>query len=423
MADDPVAEIPARTTVASAIGPNAHDHAAARAGGGRARRRARPYYLIGFPFWVAAAIRAGSDTSGFDGSSARLGAGLLLAFAALLLSEHFVSSFLRWYPRPYFVLQTGLVLGLMFLLPDLDYFALLFVPLSAQAMLVCSWPVGYGWIAGFTVAMAAGLLATQDLATGASLVVLYAGAFLFVASYATVTQQAEAAREESQTLLADLREAYRRLEAYAARVQALTVVEERNRLARDLHDSVTQALYGLTLSAEAAARQLAAGDADAAEGQLREVRETAQQALQEMRLLIFELRPPVLEAQGLASALQARLAAVEERAGLATALAVVGDGRLPENVEAELDRVAQEALNNALKHARAHRIEVRLRQGERDVALEIADDGVGFDAGAAGPRGGLGLRGMAERAARLGGRLAVESRPGAGTRVTVEVPR
>ena len=252
---------------------------------------------------------------------------------------------------------------------------------------------------------------------------LYSSGFFFFASYAAVTKRAETARAESQTLYSELQEAYRRLEDYAAQVEALAVVEERNRLARDLHDSVTQALYGLTLSAEAAARQLAAGEIDAAAAQLREVQETAQQALQEMRLLIYELRPPVLEEEGLAAALQERLQAVEGRVGVATSLAVEGDGRLPPTVEAELDRITQEALNNALKHAQAHRIAVQLRQDERTVALEIVDDGVGFDLGTTWSRGGFGLRGMAERAARLGGQLAVESRPGKGTRVRVEVPR
>lgn len=149
----------------------------------------------------------------------------------------------------------------------------------------------------------------------------------------------------------------------------------------------------------------------------------AKQALREMRLLIYELRPPVLEEGGLAAALKERLQAVEGRVGLATSLAVEGNGRLPPAVEAELDRITQEALNNALKHAHAHQIAVQLRQDEKSVALEIADDGIGFDPGATQDHGGLGLRGMAERVARLGGWLAIESRPGEGTRVRVEVPR
>jgi signal transduction histidine kinase len=203
--------------------------------------------------------------------------------------------------------------------------------------------------------------------------------------------------------------------------QQVAVLEERQRLARELHDSVTQALYGVTLYAEAAARLLSSGEADMAADHLRELRDTAQEALREMRLLIFELRPPVLQKEGLVAALQARLEAVEGRAGLETEFKVEGKGRLPLEIEEELYRIAQEALNNALKHAQPHCVIVSLRQAQRTVTLEVADDGIGFDPTTAREQGGLGLRGMEERAAQLGGRLTVKSRPGGGTRVRVEV--
>jgi signal transduction histidine kinase len=203
----------------------------------------------------------------------------------------------------------------------------------------------------------------------------------------------------------------------------VATLEERQRLARELHDSVTQALYGVTLYAEAAARLLSSGEVGLAADHLRELRDTAQEALREMRLLIFELRPPVLRTQGLAAALQARLEAVEGRAGLETEFKVEGEGRLPLEIEEELYRIAQEALNNALKHAQAHSISVSLRRDQRTVILEIADDGIGFDPTNAQGHGGLGLRGMEERAAQLGGRLTVRSRPGEGTTIRVEVDR
>jgi signal transduction histidine kinase len=387
------------------------------------RSRIRLFYLLSFPIWLATAIRAASDTSFFDDTTARIGAALLLVFAVLMVLERPLSRRFPRSRRPYFVLQAGLIVALMVIADDLDYFAILFVPLCTQAMLVLPRPAAYRWTGTFILIMAASLLATQEWPTSIALALLYASALLFVASYAAVTHRAETARAQSQLLLTELEDAYRRLETYATQAEVLAVVEERNRLARDLHDSVNQSLYGMSLSAEAAARHLAAGHIDTAAGQLRELRETAQYALQEMRLLIFELRPPVLEQEGLAAALQARLQAVEGRVGLATTLRVEGDGRLPPLVESELDRITQEALNNALKHAQAHRIDVQLRQNDRTVALEIADDGVGFDPGTTEARGGFGLRGMAERATRLGGRLAVESRPGGGTRVRVEVPR
>jgi signal transduction histidine kinase len=207
--------------------------------------------------------------------------------------------------------------------------------------------------------------------------------------------------------------------------QQLAVVQERNRLARDLHDSVTQALYGVTLCAEAAARQLSSGDPDPsiAARHLREIKETTQSALREMRLLIFELRPPILNREGLAPALQARLDAVERRFGLDAQFIGDGDGRWAPEVEDGVYRIAQEALNNVLKHACARRVEVRLVQGQDCLSLEITDDGTGFDPETATKHGGFGLRSMRERAKQIGGTLCVESGPGKGTRIRMEVRR
>lgn len=203
--------------------------------------------------------------------------------------------------------------------------------------------------------------------------------------------------------------------------QQLAVMKERNRLARDLHDSVTQALYGVTLYSEAASRQLLSGDTELVADHLCEIRNTAQESLREMRLLIFELRLPMLKSEGLAAALQARLEAVEARVGLETDFRTEGEGHLSPDVEEGLYRIAQEALNNALRHAHARSVSVSLHLNNQTVALEVADDGIGFDPAAAQEQGGFGLRGMEERAARLGGTLRVESRPGEGSKITVEV--
>jgi signal transduction histidine kinase len=208
--------------------------------------------------------------------------------------------------------------------------------------------------------------------------------------------------------------------------QKLAAAEERQRLARDLHDSVTQALYGVTLYAEAAARLLASGEAALATEHVKEMRALAREALREVRLLIFELRPPVLEQEGLVVALQARLEAVEGRSGMRANLQVEGleEGqRLPLDLETGLYRIAQEALNNALKHAQADQVTVYLRQCDHQVMLAIADDGQGFDPITAPKKGGMGLCNMHERASLLGGKLTVESQPGAGTKIQIEVNR
>jgi signal transduction histidine kinase/ligand-binding sensor domain-containing protein len=206
--------------------------------------------------------------------------------------------------------------------------------------------------------------------------------------------------------------------------QQLAVIGERQRLARDLHDSVTQALYGMTLYSEAAAEELSLSHLDTVAEYLGELQDTAREALAEMRLLIYELRPTLLAEEGLVAALQARLLAVEGRAGLETKFEVEVEDRLPPGLEEELFRIAQEALNNVLKHAHASTITLRLRHSpqQRRVFLEVTDDGIGFDAATARQGGGLGLIAMEERAAGLGGQFSVEKRLQGGTRVHVEVP-
>ncbi len=204
-------------------------------------------------------------------------------------------------------------------------------------------------------------------------------------------------------------------------VQQTALLEERSRLARELHDSVTQSLYSVTLYAEAAARLFTAGDTQTAVEHLRELRDTATEALREMRLLIYELRPPVLETGGLEGALQARLDAVETRAGLHAALQVEGTDVLPAAVQEELYHIAREALNNLLKHARARSVHVHLVFQETSTLLEICDDGVGFHPDEIRASGGLGIPGMKERAQRIGARLEIYSAPGEGTMVRVSV--
>ena len=198
-------------------------------------------------------------------------------------------------------------------------------------------------------------------------------------------------------------------------------IAERHRLSRELHDSVTQSLYSVTMYAEAVVRLLAAGDTATASEHLRDLRGTAQEALREMRLLIFELRPPVLARIGLAAALQARLDSVEMRGGIQTQLQVAGEQdarRLSHAAEEELYHIAQEALNNVLKHSNAQHVWVHLRFSETETLLAIRDDGVGFAPTAAG-NGGLGLASLKERAEKIGAKLEIESTPGAGTEIRV----
>lgn len=198
-------------------------------------------------------------------------------------------------------------------------------------------------------------------------------------------------------------------------------LHERQRLARDLHDAVTQSLYSLSLMAEAARRWAVAGDRKATTDYIIRLGELAQQALKEMRLLIYESTPSALEKDGLAGAIEARLDAVERRSGIQARLRVKLDEELAPDVEAQLFRVAEEALNNALKHASATEVQVRVRSAGGMVTLEIDDNGQGFDPAGAASSGGLGLISMKERLEKLGGRFEIESTPGNGVTVRVNL--
>jgi signal transduction histidine kinase len=203
------------------------------------------------------------------------------------------------------------------------------------------------------------------------------------------------------------------------REEQIAVMQERNHLARDLHDSVTQSLYGVSLYAEVAAQLLKSGDPVKAGENLQVLKAMALEALAEMRLLIYELRPSVFEQEGLIAAIQNRLDAVEGRIGLGTKFVIEGDISLSPKIEEGLYRITQEALNNVLKHAHARSVTINLVQDEHGVSLEIADDGTGFDPVQAAEEGGLGLRGMQERAQDLEAEFEIISQVGSGTKVIV----
>jgi len=199
------------------------------------------------------------------------------------------------------------------------------------------------------------------------------------------------------------------------------VAEERSRLARELHDSVTQSLYSLTLFTEAARHMVEDIGEEDIEQYIGQIGVIGQQALKEMRLLVYELQPPELENDGLVPALRKRLEAVEGRAGVESRLEVDEFVQLPGDVEQELYRIAQEALNNALKHAAAGSVVVYLRQSNGMVEMEIVDDGVGFDPEDTPDQGGLGLKNIRDRAEHIGGSVTIRSQTGEGTSVKVSV--
>jgi signal transduction histidine kinase len=204
--------------------------------------------------------------------------------------------------------------------------------------------------------------------------------------------------------------------------QHLAVAEERRRLARDLHDSVTQSLYSLTLFAEAGHRLLRSGEIERVDKYLERLNQTAQDALKEMRLLLYELRPWALESGKLVETIQHRLDAVERRSGLTAHLITTPLPALPPRFEDNLYHITLEALNNALKHAFASAVTVQLCADESTIQLRVSDNGGGFDTEATLKTGGMGLTNMRERAEELGGTFTIESDGRSGTTVCACLP-
>ena len=197
-------------------------------------------------------------------------------------------------------------------------------------------------------------------------------------------------------------------------------LEERQRLARELHDSVSQALYGISLGTETA-RELLKHQPEQAGEPLDYVLTLAEAGMAEMRALIFELRPESLETEGLMAALEKQAAVLGARHGITVGTVLCEEPETSLEVKEAVYRVAQEALHNTVKHARASNVTISAKCDGHGITLEISDDGIGFD-----PRGDfpghLGLRSMRERAQRVGGTLELDSSPGEGARIHTRIP-
>ena len=212
----------------------------------------------------------------------------------------------------------------------------------------------------------------------------------------------------------------RELRLLYEQAQELASLQERQRLARELHDSVSQALYGISLGAHTAQKALE-NDPEQVKASIEYVNTLAEAGLAEMRALIFELRPEFLETEGLVVALLKQVDVLRARYKLTVEMDMDEEPALSLEKKYALYRVAQEALHNVVRHARATTVTIRLAERENEITLEVRDNGRGFDPTSAFP-GHLGLRSMRERIAKVSGTLALESSPGNGTSIRARVP-
>jgi PAS domain S-box-containing protein len=223
-----------------------------------------------------------------------------------------------------------------------------------------------------------------------------------------------------QASVRDMSERDRMERALRRQEAEIAASQERAKLAQELHDSVTQALFSMTLTTRSA-EMLLERDPSRVPEKLAEMRGLASDALAEMRGLIFELRPGSLDKDGLATALRKHAAAVQGRTGMPVSVEAIETVPIGPDAEEALYRIAQEALHNVVKHARATEARIVLTSDDEGVVLSIIDNGSGFDPLSVSS-GHLGLEGMRTRAERIGGTLRVDSRLGAGTRIEVTAP-
>jgi signal transduction histidine kinase len=355
---------------------------------------------------------------------------LLALNAALLILEAWLSRRRAAHPaepppldmdlRPvYLLVQAAIITGLLFNRPTQDFYALLFIPISLSAVLFYG-KRGFLWIAAFTLALAVPLITSKaGLPLGAVLALNYGGLCFLFGGYAYQVRKAEAARGQTQRMYGELQVAHRQLREHASQKEELAAEQERNRLARELHDSVTQTVFSMNLTVQTA-RLLLDRDRSRVAGQLRRLEELAANALREIQALVSSLRPAPAAAEDLPAALHRLAAERRSRDGLQVTIEVVGDCKLTKQEAAGLYLIVQEALTNVAKHAGVDEATVRLRLAEGAESLEVEDHGCGFapETGSS-EQGHLGLAGMAERARELGWVLTIESLPGRGTRVRV----
>ncbi len=246
---------------------------------------------------------------------------------------------------------------------------------------------------------------------------------LFVVIYVVLYMRQVEARDHAQTLLRELEVAHAELAEHAERIEALTLAAERQRMARELHDTLAQGLAGLLLQLEAADSHLDAGRGERAQGIVQQAMARARATLAEARRAIDDLRATQLSAPDLADAIRDEATHFSDATGIPCDLDLALPDALPTALCEHALRAVAEGLTNVARHAQAQQVEVRAAEDGAWLTIEVRDDGAGFDPEAALSRAGhYGLLGLRERARLSGGTLEIDSAPGEGARLTLRLP-
>jgi signal transduction histidine kinase len=345
--------------------------------------------------------------------------GLLSCFLLLFLIEtNFSKRMGNWF-HLYLVLQTILVSILLFGLSNqqYDYFSLLYAILGMQAFQSLNYHSGIAWIALFLILIGYPFIRFEGLLEGLIRLLLFGSVIILLSAYSLATRRAQLAHSHNQSLMEQLQAANLQLISYSDTLKQLGVANERQRMARELHDSVTQTIFSMTLTTQSALL-LQERDPSRVGTQLERLNQLAQSALAEMHTLISELRPEQQVGSGLVAELKQHIENRHIPESLAVSLEVDGDQPLSSQEDLVLFRIAQEALNNVVKHAHATQASLHLHLDE-PCWIEIVDNGQGFNLEQAHGAGRLGLAGMRERADEINWDLSIQSTPGEGTHIRV----
>ena len=342
-------------------------------------------------------------------------------YLVLLIAEPFIIRRYRLLTYIYLLVQIVIIGAISFIIPNVDFWAILVCPLVVQVMHNFSLRTGFLITGIFTVVMAIFMLFGLGPEMGLPLILIYTVIYFLLAAFIAIIRETETSRVEIQEQQAKLQTAHRQLQSYTAQAEELAVLQDRNRLARNLHDSVTQTIFSMRLTAEAANMLL---DQDPARVgvELEKLQTLAKSALAEIRSLIFELRPTAVTELGLVPALRQLVMTLERQYDLKVDLRASGEPHLSELEAQRLFRISQEALNNVVKYARTDKASLAIRFNNGRVLLQVEDQGIGFDPETSNTtQDHIGLASMQERVDAMGGTLTIDSQPSQGTRVTVEV--
>jgi signal transduction histidine kinase len=325
-----------------------------------------------------------------------------------------------WKKSLYFIVQSLLVCSLMMMYPTWSVFPILFFILSAHAMLAWDEKTGYMWVGIFTLLTGIVFVIFEGTLEGVLSILPFGAGYYFFAFFSTALNEANQARMQSQKLLVELQDAHKKLQDYATQVEELAVSEERNRLAREMHDTLGHRLTVAAVTLEGAQRLIPV-EPDRSIEMVATVREEVKDALRELRRTVATLREPLQTDIPLNQSLPQLINAFEKATELDVKLIIPEEElQIPNTHRLLIYRAIQEFLTNVQRHAKAQQVLILISQSFESIDLQMQDDGVGFDTQNTGV--GFGLRGLQERVSNLHGRIQIKSQQNQGTSINIELP-